>query len=51
MWAERRGHFERLQAEVDFRVAEIGRLGATAISKLEQQAKEMERREAIHGLP
>ena len=50
MWADRRRHFEKLQDDDDSRVAEVGKLGVSAVAKDEKRAKDWEREEAIYGV-
>ena len=48
-YAELRSQFEQLQADEDFRIAEVARLGGQAVAEQERRAKEWEREEAVYG--
>ena len=50
MWAALRLRYEQFEDDDDFRMVEIGQIGAQAVAKLETRAKEREREEAVYGI-
>lgn len=50
MWADRRRQYEKLKDDEDSRIAKVSKLGAQAVSSLEQQARQREREQAVYGL-